>query len=278
MSSLCEVGKFTVRSKCWKFVANVCKVKEPGLEMVKTRPLILGINQMQTLVYSPACSQISLSKGLKETDVDLIFGFSHHLTVARRIGECIVEAEPPEQRLRKDASVDGGQSVPTAGKEERPKGRAWEQDVSFCQMCKGFETQCQGRRPRTGRLGGISKYGLHRCGRVGGVWYELHGADGCGRHHLHLLIENLFLRPLLQNCREAFWPPIRGSQHAWIGVPKEAGLVGDWNVTIETMVSWKIFSRDDINHLSCSVINCEKETQVLSFTWDIPRMKPKCVE
>ena len=189
-----------------------------------------------------------------------------------------MEAEPPEQRLGKDTSVDGGQSVPTAWKEERPKGGAWEQGVSFCQMCKGFETQCQGRRPGTGRLGGISKYGLHRCGRVGGVWYELHGADGCGRHHLHRLIKNLFLRPLLQNCRETFWPPIRGSQHAWIGVPKEAGLVGDWNVTIETMVSWKIFSGDDINHLSCTVINCEKETQVLSFTWDIPRMKPKCVE
>ena len=49
MSTLCEVGKLTVRSELRKFVAYVCKIEEPGLEMVKTGFLISGINQMQTL-------------------------------------------------------------------------------------------------------------------------------------------------------------------------------------------------------------------------------------
>ena len=49
MSTLCEIGKLTVRSELRKFVAYVCKIEEPGLEMVKTGFLISGINQMQTL-------------------------------------------------------------------------------------------------------------------------------------------------------------------------------------------------------------------------------------
>ena len=36
ISTLGEVGKFATRSELWIFVANICKVREPGFEKVKT--------------------------------------------------------------------------------------------------------------------------------------------------------------------------------------------------------------------------------------------------
>ena len=36
ISTLGEVGKFAMMSKLWIFVANICKVKEPGFKKVKT--------------------------------------------------------------------------------------------------------------------------------------------------------------------------------------------------------------------------------------------------
>ena len=132
-------------------------------------------------------------------------------------------------------------------------------------MCKGFETQGQDRRPRTGGL--VDRYRLH--------WYELDGADRGRRHHLHHLIESFFLRSLLQSCWETFWPSVCGPQHAWIGVPKEASSVRNGNVAVKTMISWKISSGYDVNHLPRPVFNGKQEAQVLSFSWDIPGMKPE---
>ena len=148
------------------------------------------------------------------------------------------------------------------GKEKCPECWFCEQGGAVCQRGKGLQTQCKQR----GQSRGLRNVGW-------GEGKTLENSNWCGRHPLHLLIENL-LFDLSQLWGEVFWPNIRQTKHTWVRVPEETSWVSNRNITLHRMSWGQAFSLGKINNLLCPVVQGKEEAQVLSFTYFIPRRQP----